>query len=134
MELRLAANSRTTGQLEAHLPVLNPPQKGQLIKFDYKKILKKGSINFLIANIILDLGIGKKTSFDAHAVYAGDDAVSSGRWSQVATTGIRTALSALMSRYSVDTYNPQNNIVTQSQGKSFAGTSQAIFPPSTSST
>ncbi|XP_044015147.1 cyclin-dependent kinase 12 isoform X2 [Aphidius gifuensis] len=89
LELRLAANSRTTGQLEAHLPVLNPPQK--------------------------DLGIGKKTSFDAHAVYAGDDAVSSGRWSQVATTGIRTALSALMSRYSVDTYNPQNNIVTQSQ-------------------
>lgn len=107
-ELRLAANSKTTGQLESHLPVLNPPQK--------------------------DCVIGKKTSFDAHAVYAGDDAVSSGRWSQVATTGIRTALSALMSRYSVDTYNPQNNIITQSQNKSFAGTSQAIFPPSSSST
>ncbi|XP_066589252.1 cyclin-dependent kinase 12 isoform X2 [Prorops nasuta] len=77
-ELRLAANARPSGQLESHLPVLNPPS----------------------------LDISQQGSFDAHAVYAGDDAVSSGRWSQLATVGVRSALSALMSRYGLETYNP----------------------------
>ena len=49
---------------------------------------------------------GQKGHFDAHAVYAGDDAVSTGRWSQLATAGVRSALSALMSRFGLDTYNP----------------------------
>ncbi|XP_063972966.1 cyclin-dependent kinase 12 isoform X2 [Diachasmimorpha longicaudata] len=105
-ELRLAANSRVTGQLEAHLPVLNPPQSEPL---------------------------SGKTTFDAHAVYAGDDAVScGGRWSQLATAGIKTALSALMSRYGLETYSTP--IINQQTGKSFAGTSQAIFPAASSST
>ncbi|EZA62427.1 Cyclin-dependent kinase [Ooceraea biroi] len=78
VELRLIANSRPGGQLDPHLPVLNPP--------------------------ILDTSVPHGPSnFDAHAVYAGDDAVSShGRWSQLATAGIRNALSALMSYYGLD--------------------------------
>ncbi|XP_011297181.1 cyclin-dependent kinase 12 [Fopius arisanus] len=104
-ELRLAANSRATGQLEAHLPVLNPPPP------DASSV---------------------KTIFDAHAVYAGDDAVScGGRWSQLATAGVKTALSALMSRYGLETYGTP---ITNPSGKSFAGTSQAIFPAPSSST
>ncbi|KAG7196669.1 hypothetical protein KM043_016004 [Ampulex compressa] len=79
-ELRLVANSRPSGQLESHLPVLNPPS--------------------------LDTNTGQPGSFDAHAVYAGDDAMSSGRWSQLATVGVRSALLALMSRYGLETYNP----------------------------
>ncbi|KAK0179197.1 hypothetical protein PV327_008011 [Microctonus hyperodae] len=106
-ELRLAANSRSTGQLESHLPVLNPSHS--------------------------DLITVQQGSFDAHAVYAGDDAVSSGRWSQLATAGIRTAFSALMSRYGLDTYNP-SPAITQPPGKSLTGQSQAIFPPPSSST
>ncbi|XP_044583887.1 cyclin-dependent kinase 12 isoform X2 [Cotesia glomerata] len=83
-EIRQAANARPTGQLEAHLPLLNPP-----------------------------------------AVYAGDDAVSLGRWSQIATAGIKTALSALMSRYGLDSCkSPQGNTNKSSQ----------VFPPPSSST
>ena len=59
----------------------------------------------------------KKGSFDAHAVYAGDDAVSAGRWSNLATIGIRNALSALMSRYGLETYNPSPT-VAQAPGNS----------------
>ncbi|XP_012256402.2 cyclin-dependent kinase 12 [Athalia rosae] len=79
-ELRLAASVRPTGRLESHLPVFNP--------------------------LPTETNAGQKGGFDAHAVYAGDDAVSTVRWSQLATAGVRTALSALMSRYGLETYNP----------------------------
>ncbi|XP_012233397.1 cyclin-dependent kinase 12 isoform X2 [Linepithema humile] len=81
-ELRLAANARPGGQLDPHFPILNPP--------------------------LLDAGAPHGPgNFDAHAVYAGDDAVSShGRWSQLATAGVRSALSALMSYYGLPDNNP----------------------------
>ncbi|XP_015586125.1 cyclin-dependent kinase 12 isoform X2 [Cephus cinctus] len=87
-ELRLAANARASGRLESHLPVLNPPSAEST-------------------------SIRQKGSFDAHAVYAGDDAVSTGRWSQLATTGVRTALSALMSRYGLETHDPSPAMTTR---------------------
>lgn len=83
-ELRLAGNTRPSGQLESHIPILNPPS--------------------------IDTKMVPVASFDAHAVYAGDDAVSSGRWSQVATVGVRSALSALMSCYGLETCNPSPSI------------------------
>ncbi|XP_029663193.1 cyclin-dependent kinase 12 isoform X2 [Formica exsecta] len=85
-ELRLAANARPGGQLDPHLPILNPP----------------------LLDTNAPHGPG---NFDAHAVYAGDDAVSShGRWSQLATAGVRNALSALISYYGLDNvYNPASS-------------------------
>lgn len=37
--------------------------------------------------------------FDAHAVYAGDNAVSAGSRSNLATDGVRSSLAALLQRY-----------------------------------
>ncbi|XP_076653986.1 cyclin-dependent kinase 12 isoform X2 [Halictus rubicundus] len=105
-ELRLAANSRPSGQLESHLPVLNPPS--------------------------LDMNTSQSGNFDAHAVYAGDDAMSSGRWSQLATAGVRSALLALMSRYGLETYNP-SPAITRPPGKPASNLMQNLFLPSTSS-
>ncbi|XP_015177135.1 PREDICTED: cyclin-dependent kinase 12 isoform X2 [Polistes dominula] len=105
-ELRLAGNTRPSGQLESHIPILNPPP------IDTKMI-----------------SVG---SFDAHAVYAGDDAVSSGRWSQLATVGVRSALSALMSCYGLETCNPSPSI-TRPPGKTSANLKHNLFQPSTSS-
>ncbi|XP_020291519.1 cyclin-dependent kinase 12 isoform X3 [Pseudomyrmex gracilis] len=114
-ELRLVANARPGGQLDPHLPVLHPPHSDT-------------STSHVSGN------------FDAHAVYAGDDAVSShGRWSQVATSGVRNALSALISYYGLDnTYNPAapaSAIGRQPAGKPPAqlNLTQNIFLPSTSS-
>ncbi|XP_011136639.1 cyclin-dependent kinase 12 isoform X2 [Harpegnathos saltator] len=111
-ELRLAANTRPGGQLESHLPVLNPSS-------------------------LLDSNASQQANFDAHAVYAGDDAVSSssgGRWSQVATVGIRNALSALMSCYGLDTYNPAVFAIGgRPPGKTVSSLPQNLFHPSTSS-
>lgn len=70
-------------------------------------------------------------SFDAHAVYAGDDAVSSGRWSQLATVGVRSALSALMSCYGLETCNPSPSI-TRPPGKLSTNLEHNLFHPSTS--
>lgn len=74
-----------------------------------------------------------KGSFDAHAVYAGDDAVSSGRWSNLATIGVKTALSALMSRYGLESYNPYPGSSNRPPGKLVASLPNNIFLPSTSS-
>ncbi|XP_008543550.1 cyclin-dependent kinase 12 isoform X1 [Microplitis demolitor] len=106
-ELRLVANARPTGQLEAHLPLLIPPA---------------------------EIHSNQKGNFDAHAVYAGDDAVSLGRWSQLATAGIKTALSALMSRYAMDNYKSPVTSIQHSGKLTGASQSQAIFPPPSSST
>lgn len=70
-------------------------------------------------------------TFDAHAVYAGDDAVSFGRWSQLATLGIRNALTALLARYGSDSCNP-STALSRPPGKSSTSLSQNLFPPSTS--
>ncbi|XP_003704023.2 cyclin-dependent kinase 12 isoform X2 [Megachile rotundata] len=88
-ELRLAANSRPSGLTDSHAPGLNPSS--------------------------LDTNATQSGNFDAHAVYAGDDAMSSGRWSQVATAGVRSALLALMSRYGLETCNP-SPVITRPPG------------------
>ncbi|XP_029033045.2 cyclin-dependent kinase 12 isoform X2 [Osmia bicornis bicornis] len=88
-ELRLAANSRPSGLVDSHIPGLNPSS--------------------------LDTNATQSGNFDAHAVYAGDDAMSSGRWSQVATAGVRSALLALMSRYGLETCNP-SPVITRPPG------------------
>lgn len=105
-ELRLAANSRSSGLIESQLPVLNPP--------------------------LLDTNAAQSGNFDAHAVYAGDDAMSSGRWSQVATAGVRSALLALMSRYGLETCNP-SPVITRPPGKPISNLTQNLSLPSTSS-
>ncbi|XP_015512702.2 cyclin-dependent kinase 12 isoform X1 [Neodiprion lecontei] len=104
-ELRLAASTRATGRLESHLPVFNP--------------------------LPTETSVGQKSGFDAHAVYAGDDAVSTVRWSQLATAGVRSALSALMSRYGLETYNP-SPATTRPPGKAIMGPLQTLNHPSTS--
>lgn len=114
-ELRLVANARPGGQLDPHLPILNPP--------------------------LLDTNTPHMPSnFDAHAVYAGDDAVSShGRWSQLATVGVRNALSALISYHSLDNiYNPATSAsaIGRLPSNKLPGQpnlAQNLFLPSTSS-
>ncbi|XP_014223310.1 cyclin-dependent kinase 12 isoform X4 [Trichogramma pretiosum] len=109
-ELRLIASSRQTGLLNPHQPILNPPSMAS--------------------------NVGQKNSFDAHAVYAGDDAVSSGRWSQFATAGVRSALSALMSRYGLEqhtlpitTNKPTGKLITSLPNNAFlpSTSSQSVF-------
>ncbi|KAJ8680042.1 hypothetical protein QAD02_015829 [Eretmocerus hayati] len=104
-ELRLVTNSRHSGLLDPHQPIVNPP-------------IGPNSM--------------QKSSFDAHAVYAGDDAVSSGRWSHLATVGVKSALSALMSRYGLEPHNPNLNTNNRPPGK-LVSTLQNNFLPSTSS-
>lgn len=80
-------------------------------------------------------------NFDAHAVYAGDDAVSShGRWSQLATAGVRNALSALISYHGLDNvYNPTTStsavgrLPMSNKPPGQPNPAQNIFLPSTSS-
>ncbi|XP_011632902.1 cyclin-dependent kinase 12 isoform X2 [Pogonomyrmex barbatus] len=113
-ELRLVANARPGGQLDPHLPILNPP-------------LLDTSTPHMPGN------------FDAHAVYAGDDAVSShGRWSQLATAGVRNALSALISYHGLDnTYNPTTasaiGRLPPNKPSGQTNLAQNLFLPSTSS-
>ena len=75
--------------------------------------------------------VDKKSGFDAHAVYAGDNAVSSGRWSQFATIGVRTALSLLMSCYGLEPYNLPPISTNRPTGK-LVSNAQNVFLPSTS--
>lgn len=82
--------------------------------------------------IFADTNAVQSGNFDAHAVYAGDDAMSSGRWSQVATAGVRSALLALMSRYGLETCNP-SPVITRPPGKPTSNLTQNLFLPSTSS-
>lgn len=82
--------------------------------------------------LFLGMNSGQKGHFDAHAVYAGDDAVSCGRWSQLATAGVRSALIALMSRYGLDTSDPSPTS-NRASGKSLATLPYNISLPSTSS-
>lgn len=82
--------------------------------------------------IFSDTNTSQSGNFDAHAVYAGDDAMSSGRWSQLATAGVRSALLALMSRYGLETYNP-SPAITRPPGKPASSLTQNLFLPSTSS-
>lgn len=42
---------------------------------------------------------GEEGGFDAHAVYAGDNAMSASSRSSLATEGVRTTLAALLNRY-----------------------------------
>lgn len=79
-------------------------------------------------------------NFDAHAVYAGDDAVSShGRWSQLATAGVRNALSALISYHGLDNiYNPPTSTsaigrLPSNKPPGQSNLAQNLFLPSTSS-
>lgn len=136
-ELRLVANARPGGQLDPHLPVLHPPHSGMMITGIYFSFAQ----TFVTLCFLSDTSTSHVSgNFDAHAVYAGDDAVSShGRWSQVATSGVRNALSALISYYGLDnTYNPAapaSAIGRQPAGKPPAqlNLTQNIFLPSTSS-
>ncbi|EGI60357.1 Cell division cycle 2-like protein kinase [Acromyrmex echinatior] len=110
-ELRLIANARPGGQLDPHLPILIPP--------------------------LLDTP-HMPGNFDAHAVYAGDDAVSSHwRWSQLATAGVRSALSALISYHGLDNvYNPTTSASIGRLSNKPPGQpnpAQNLFLPSTSS-
>lgn len=135
-ELRLVANARPGGQLDPHLPVLHPPHSGTI-----RRHLLLSRANIVNLYFLSDTSTSHVSgNFDAHAVYAGDDAVSShGRWSQVATSGVRNALSALISYYGLDnTYNPAapaSSISRQPAGKPPAqlNLTQNIFLPSTSS-
>lgn len=134
-ELRLAANSRPGGQLDPHLPILNPPLLGSWHEIVYLTISLALLLQILhfLADTNAPHGQG---NFDAHAVYAGDDAVSShGRWSQLATAGVRNALSALISYYGLDNvYNPAAAISRLPPGKPPVqpNLAQNIFLPSTS--
>ena len=58
--------------------------------------------------------------------------MSSGRWSQVATAGVRSALLALMSRYGLETCNP-SPVITRPPGKPTSNLTQNLSLPSTSS-
>lgn len=113
-ELRLVANARPGGQLDPHLPILNPP--------------------------LLDTNAPHMSgNFDAHAVYAGDDAVSShGRWSQLATAGVRNALLALISYHGLDNTYPATSAsaigrLPSSKPLGQPNLAQNLFLPSTSS-
>jgi len=130
-ELRLVANARPGGQLDPHLPILNPPLLGT-DSWHYPLILLLTYLFLADTNAPHMAG-----NFDAHAVYAGDDAVSShGRW---ATAGVRNALSALISYHGLDsTYNPTTSASAISRLPSNkppgqSNLAQNLFLPSTSS-
>ncbi|KMQ97876.1 retinoblastoma-binding protein 8 [Lasius niger] len=98
----------TEGNLARRLMILtNSLNQGKPIRVDDLLSLRSDQTEILhfLADTNAPHGQG---NFDAHAVYAGDDAVSShGRWSQLATAGVRNALSALISYYGLDNvYNP----------------------------
>ncbi|XP_023288505.1 cyclin-dependent kinase 12 isoform X3 [Orussus abietinus] len=125
-ELRLAAgNGRPSGQLESHLPVFNPPPPST----------SAGPGGGAAAPATAPAPGGQDStwptvegSFDAHAEYAGDDAVPVGRCSHLATAGVRNALSALMLRYGLDTYDP-SPAITRPPGKHPLDP-KALFPTS----
>jgi hypothetical protein len=52
-----------------------------------------------LPGIVVVGAMGGESGFDAHAVYAGDNAMSAGARSSLATEGVRNTLAALLSRY-----------------------------------